>query len=169
MFQRRTICSQCSPIDRPVRRSFTLGTDGSNIDGRSCAKRARRADALLARLRPRTSRRSRSLMAMGASDAESTPPAMPASIWPMAILLPTRIAVSNEVAQACCTSYAGVCGARPLDRAASRVRLKSRVCLSTAPAATSPSRSPCNPKRRTIPVSTAVSMSRLLLLTYWVF
>ena len=41
----------------------------------------------------------------------------------------------------------------------SRVRLKSRLCLSTAPATTSPARSPCRPKRATSPSSAAVSMS----------
>ena len=41
----------------------------------------------------------------------------------------------------------------------SRVRLKSRLCLSTAPATTSPARSPCSPKRATSPSSAAVSMS----------
>ena len=43
----------------------------------------------------------------------------------------------------------------------SRVRLKSRECLSTAPATTSPTRSPSRPKRVTRPSIAAVSMSWL--------
>ena len=46
-------------------------------------------------------------------------------------------------------------------RTASRVRLKSRLCLMTAPATTSPSRSPASPWRATRPSSAAVSMSWL--------
>src|SRR3954469_3087294 len=41
----------------------------------------------------------------------------------------------------------------------SRVRLKSRACLRTAPATTSPTCCPCRPKRATRPSSVAVSMS----------
>jgi hypothetical protein len=51
------------------------------------------------------------LTATGASLAVSTPPAMPTSIWPRAILLPTRIAASSPVPQACWMSYAGVVAA----------------------------------------------------------
>ena len=52
------------------------------------------------------------------------------------------IAVSRLVPQARCRSNAGVSGARPLSSTHSRVRLKSCECLSTAPAPTSPRRSP---------------------------
>ena len=60
------------------------------------------------------------------------PPATPESIWPTAILLATRIVASRPVPQACCTSNAGVRADRLDPRTASRVRLKSRLCLSTA-------------------------------------
>ena len=50
---------------------------------------------------------------------------------------------------------------------ASRVRLKSRLCLSTAPAATSPIRSPASPNRATSPSRAAVSMSWLEALAYF--
>src|SRR6516165_3361977 len=43
----------------------------------------------------------------------------------------------------------------------SRVRLKSRLCLSTAPPTTTPSRSPASPNRSTRPSRAAVSMSWL--------
>ena len=43
----------------------------------------------------------------------------------------------------------------------SRVRLKSRACLRTAPATTSPTCAPCSPNRATSPSSVAVSMSWL--------
>ena len=49
---------------------------------------------------------------------------------------------------------------------ASRVRLKSRLCLSTAPAATSPIRSPASPNRATRPSRAVVSMSWLEALAY---
>ena len=57
-------------------------------------------------------------------------------------------------------------GDRAEPSTASRVRLKSLECLSTAPAATSPIRSPCSPKRATSPSRAAVSMSWLLARTY---
>ena len=44
----------------------------------------------------------------GASDAVSTPPAMPTSIWPSAILLAMPMAACRPVTQAICTSAAGV-------------------------------------------------------------
>ena len=37
---------------------------------------------------------------MGASEAESTPPAIPESAWPRATLFATRIAASSPVPQA---------------------------------------------------------------------
>ena len=43
----------------------------------------------------------------------------------------------------------------------SRIRLKSRLCLSTAPPITAPSRSPARPNRSTSPPSAAVNMSWL--------
>ena len=42
-----------------------------------------------------------SLMPMGASEVVSTPPAMPDSMWPSAILLATSMAASRPVPQAC--------------------------------------------------------------------
>ena len=51
---------------------------------------------------------------------------------------------------------------RDLPSTASRVRLKSRLCLSTAPAATSPSRSLARPNRSASPSSAAVSISWLV-------
>ena len=44
--------------------------------------------------------------------------------------------------QACWTSYAGVRGSSAEPSTVSRARPKSRLCLSTAPAANSPTRSP---------------------------
>jgi hypothetical protein len=86
-----------------------------------------------------------SLTVMGASEEVSTPPAMPESIWPSLILFATRIAASSPVPQACWMSYAGVVGARLEPRTDSRVRLKSRLCLMTAPATTSPTGAPPEP------------------------
>ena len=54
--------------------------------------------------------RSFSLTAIGASEAVSTPPAMPTSIAPTAILSATAIAAWIPVSQACWMSYAGVSG-----------------------------------------------------------
>ncbi len=56
-------------------------------------------------------------------------------------------------------SAAGVSGASLEPSTDSRVRLKSRLCLSTAPATTSPRRSPSSPKRVTSPSMVAVSIS----------
>jgi hypothetical protein len=67
---------------------------------------------------------------------------MPESIWPAAIFKPITIAVSRLVPQARCRSKAGVSRARPLSSTHSRVKPKSRECLSTAPAPTSPSVTP---------------------------
>ena len=99
------------------------------------------------------------MIAIGASEVVSNPPAMPESIWPSAILFATRIAASSPVPQACWRSYAGVCGFRRVPSTASRVRLKSRLCLRTPPAATSPRTSS---SRESLPInasSVAVSMS----------
>ena len=83
--------------------------------------------------------------AIGASEVVSTPPAMPASIWPSLILLEMEDSASMPVAHACWMSYAGVVGSRAEPSTHSRTRLKSRECLSTAPAATEPRRSPARP------------------------
>ena len=58
---------------------------------------------------------------------------MPTSIWPSAILLATGIAAWRPVPHACCTSVAGVAGDSWEPSTDSRVRLKSRECLRTAP------------------------------------
>ena len=105
--------------------------------------------------------RSFSEIATGASEVVSVPPARPTSIWPRAILLATWIAACRPVPQACWMSVAGVSGESFEPSTASRARLKSRECLSTAPATTSPSRSPSSPKRVTAPSIAAVSMSWL--------
>ena len=54
--------------------------------------------------------RSLSLIATGASEVVSVPPAMPTSIWPRAILLATWMAACRPVPQACWMSVAGVSG-----------------------------------------------------------
>ena len=63
------------------------------------------------------------------------------------------------VAQATWTSAAGVAAESAEPRTASRVRLKLRGCLRTAPAVTWPMRSPWSPNRATRPSSVAVSIS----------
>ena len=105
--------------------------------------------------------RSLSLIATGASDVVSVPPAMPASMMPSAILSATIAAAWRPVPQACWMSVAGVSAASFEPSTDSRTRLKSRECLSTAPATTSPSRSPSRPKRVTSPSSAAVNISWL--------
>ena len=96
--------------------------------------------------------RSLSLIATGASEVVSVPPAMPTSIWPRAILLATWIAAWRPVPHACWMSVAGVSADSLEPSTDSRVRLKSRACLSTAPATTSPSRSPSQPEAGHQPV-----------------
>ena len=66
-------------------------------------------------------------------------------------------------------SVAGVSGASFEPSTDSRIRLKSRECLSTAPATTSPSRSPSSPKRVTSPSSAAMNISWLEASAYAVF
>ena len=72
----------------------------------------------------------------------STPPAMPASIWPSAILFATTIAASRLVPQARCTSRPGVSGDSPESSSDSRARFHWLECFITAPATTSPRRTP---------------------------
>ena len=105
--------------------------------------------------------RSLSLIATGASEVVSVPPAMPDSIWPSAILFATWIAAWRPVPQACWMSVAGVSGDSLEPSTDSRTRLKSRACLSTAPATTSPTAWPSRPKRVTSPSIVAVSISWL--------
>src|SRR5690606_35285827 len=111
-------------------------------------------------------RRSGSLTAIGASEVESTPAAIAESVCPSWILFARVTKVSRLVAHACWRSKAGVRGSSAEPSTASRVRLKSRECLSTAPPPTSPRRSPARPKRATSPSIAAVSMSWLLALAY---
>ena len=96
--------AQCSPIERPVLGSSLRGIAGTTWPGLTAVS----AFSLPAVERcllasSRVSRRP-SLSAIGASEVVSTPQAIPASIWPRAILLATRIVVSRPVPQACCTS-----------------------------------------------------------------
>ena len=93
-----------SPIDRPVRGSTLRGADGTRWPGRIAAKALARSTGVRAALARSSALRSPSLTAIGASEAESTPPAMPDSTWPRAILLATRMVVSRLVPQACWTS-----------------------------------------------------------------
>ncbi|SIN06959.1 Uncharacterised protein [Mycobacteroides abscessus subsp. abscessus] len=71
------------------------------------------------------------------------------------------IAACKPVPQACCRSKACVYGDSGLPSTDSRVRLKSRLSLSTAPAMTAPRRSPLRLKRSDAPVMAAVNMSWL--------
>ena len=111
-----------------------------------------RCCSVLALLSPISTRRRSSLTASGASDVVSTPPAMPDSIWPEGDLVgdqdgglqPGAAGLLDVVRR----------GGRRDSRepsTLSRVRLKSRECLRTAPATTSPTCSPCSPKRATSP------------------
>src|SRR5699024_7700529 len=86
---------------------------------------------------------------------------MPASIWPVAILLATMMALSSDVPQARAVVMPGVVGARPELNSASRARFQSTTCLMTAPKATSPNSRPCNPKRSTSAPSTFTDMPKL--------
>src|SRR3954451_8003880 len=149
------------PIARPVRGSALRGISGTSCPGRIRASALSRSCSVLALFSEISTRRRSSPAASGASEVVSTPPAMPESICPRAILLATRIAASKPVPQACWTSYAGVVAESLEPSTDSRVRLKSRECLRTAPATTSPIRCPWRPKRATRPSSVAVSMSWL--------
>src|SRR4051795_1353184 len=156
-----------SPIARPVRGSALRGISGTSCPGRIRASALSRSCSVLALFSEISTRRRSSPTASGASEVVSTPPAMPDSICPRAILLATRIAASKPVPQACWTSYACVVAESFEPRTLSRVRLKSRECLRTAPATTSPSCLPWRPKRATSPSSVAVSMSWLDACAYF--
>ena len=71
------------------------------------------------------------------------------------------IVACRPVPHACCRSKAGVYDDRELPSTHSRIKLKSRLCLSTAPPITAPNRSPSSPNRSTSPPSAAVNMSWL--------
>ena len=94
------------------------------------------------------------MTAIGASEVVSTPPAMPGLDLPEGDL----VGDEDRRLQAGAARLLDVVGrrGRPTARSRardSRVRLKSRACLRTAPATTSPSCSPCRPKRATSPSS----------------
>jgi hypothetical protein len=80
---------------------------------------------------------------MGASLIVSVPPAMPASIWPSAILLPTMMIAFEARAAGALQVDSGRLAARPEPSTTRGARFQSRECLSTAPRATSPSRRRC--------------------------
>ncbi len=102
--QAAVVSAWCSPMDRPVRGSAVVGAAGARCAGRMVASAASFAGVDFARDRSSSARRSGSLTATGASDVESTPPAMPDSIWPSRILLASPTTVSIPVAHACWTS-----------------------------------------------------------------
>ena len=91
---------------------------------------------VLAVLSCSSTRRAPSESETGASEIESTPPPMAESSWPSRILLARVPRASMPVAQATWTSAAGVAAESAEPRTASRVRLKLRGCLRTAPAVT---------------------------------
>ncbi len=153
--------AQCSPIERPVRGSSLRGIAGTTWPGRIPVRAFSLPPVERWRLASSSVSRSPSLSAIGASEVVSAPQAMPESIWPSAILLAIRIVVSRPVPQACWTSKAGVSAASRVLSTLSLVRSRSRECLSTAPPATSPRRSPSRPKRSISPSRAAVSMSWL--------
>ena len=159
----------CSPIERPVRGSALRGKSGTIWLGRNFVSALIRSVVERAAFASsRISRRS-SLSAIGASEVVSEPPAIAESAWPSAILLATRIAASRPVPHAWPTSNAGVSGASFVPRTDSRVRLMSRACFKTAPAATSPRRSPSRPWFEARPSMTVVSMSWLEAFAYCAF
>ncbi len=86
---------------------------------------------------------------------------MPASIWPSATLFAITIAASMLVPQARCTSRPGVSGESPESSSDSRARFHWLECFITAPATTSPRRTPFNPNLSTTAFSDAVSISWL--------
>ncbi|MNR03435.1 hypothetical protein D3C85_1193260 [compost metagenome] len=69
--------------------------------GRNCRKVFSLSPVVFARLACRRILRRPSLTLIGASEVVSTPPAMPQSIWPRAILFATSNAASSPVPHAC--------------------------------------------------------------------
>src|SRR5690349_3244845 len=86
---------------------------------------------------------------------------MPASMCPAAILFAMINALSSDVPHARAVVMPGVVGASPDDSVASRARFQSKLCLITAPNATSPSSTPYNPKRSTSAPSVLTAMPKL--------
>ena len=82
---------------------------------------------------------------IGGSDVVSEPIAMALSIWPVAIFAAEPIAACREVPHACISVTPGVEVASLVPSTASRARLKSLACVTTAPPTTS---SMCTPLRR---------------------
>ena len=161
IFHCLAVWAMCSPIDNPVRASALEGVAMPKSVGRRPVRARSWFLGPLARLTLSNFLRSFSLTVIGASEEVSTPPAIPESIWPSLILLETMMAACRPVPQACWTSYAGVVGESAEPSTVSRARLKSRQCLMTAPATTSPTCSPAKPYRATRPSSAEVSMSWL--------
>ena len=81
------VMAACSPMDMPVRGSPLRGRCGTTWPGRSLVSRL----TLRVRLNSSRSLRKFSFTPIGASLVVSTPPAMPTSIWPSAILFATAI------------------------------------------------------------------------------
>src|SRR3546814_19929893 len=97
-----------------VRGSPLVGVCGASIAGRNFASAARRWPVVLARFTSSRILRNLSPTAIGASDVVSTPPPIPDSTWPRAILLAILIAHYRPVPQALFSPYAPVSGPRPL-------------------------------------------------------
>ena len=101
MPQRLAVMAMWSPIDRPVRGSELAGVAMPKSVGRIFDSASAWFFAPFARLTLSSFLRSDSVTVIGASEAVSTPPATPDSIWPSLILLETRTAASSPVPQAC--------------------------------------------------------------------
>src|SRR5699024_10121219 len=94
------VSAWCSPIERCVRGSFTLGATGARSLGRIEEMSLSFWPAVLARESFIRVLRSRSLTTIGASEVESTPAAIPDSIWPRVILFAIAQVASIDVAHA---------------------------------------------------------------------
>ena len=97
---------------------------------------------------------------IGASLVVSVPAAIAQSICPVAIFAPATIAACRDVPHAWLIVIAGVLGSSRVCSVASRARFQSRECEMTAPAFTSPSRSPSSAQRSTIASRTVDSILR---------
>src|SRR5699024_1031402 len=122
---------------------------------------ARESSSRISRIEPLTT--------IGASEAESTPEALPDSIWPALILLLRLTTASSPVAQAWPGAEAGVVGGRAAPSTGPRGRWKAVGCGRPARPATWPMFSRGSPKRAASPSLAEVGISRFVGFAYGLF
>ena len=161
IFHSSAVSAACSPIESRVRGSAFCGIDKPDVAGPDLRQRGEPAPGVAGGVDLHQ------LLAQLVADRDGSVGGRVGAAGDTDVDLAERDLVGDldgrlEAGAARLLDVGGGCLGESLEPSTlSRARLKSRACLSTAPATTSPSRSPSSPKRPASPSRVAVSMSWL--------